>query len=229
LEHARSPRSGGQAERRHTDLPRNPENVTDSDKLHDLPANSEDNKTPTIDEIIDCLNHEKIRCTYGAVAGVLGIIPQEVEERLGKPHPKASRVVNEKTGPPSGYNLHPDLLRKPAPITEARELERLLAKGEDKVSAIDEIIDCLNREKTRCTYGTVAKVLGISPQEVNERLGEPCEKASWVVNEKTSLPSGYNLHPDLLRNPEIITDACELEKLLARCRRTRQAAGEGKC
>lgn len=141
MEHARSPRSGGQAERRHTDLPRNPENVTDSDKLHDLPANSEDNKTPTIDEIIDCLN----------------------------------------------------------------------------------------REKTRCTYGTVAKVLGISPQEVNERLGEPCEKASWVVNEKTSLPSGYNLHPDLLRNPEIITDACELEKLLARCRRTRQAAGEGKC
>jgi len=215
-------------ERMHTDLPRNPQNVTDADEFEKLLEKDED-KVPTIDEIIDCLNREKIRCTYGAVAGVFGIRPQAVGELLGEPCEKASWVVNEKTGLPSGFNLHPDLLRNPEPITEARELERLLAKGEDKAPTIDEIIDCLNREKIRCTYGAVAKVLGIIPVAVGKLLGKPRKEASWVVNEKTRLPSGYNLHPDLLRNPELITEARELERLLARCRRTRPAAGEGKC
>jgi hypothetical protein len=41
---------------------------------------------PPLEEIIQFLNHKQARATYGAVAGLLGVIPRSMGARLG-PHP----------------------------------------------------------------------------------------------------------------------------------------------
>jgi hypothetical protein len=60
----------------------------------------------TLVQILNYLNDEHIRATYGAVAGVLGIIPQAVGQRLGPKTRRNSWVVNSGTGRPSGYEEH---------------------------------------------------------------------------------------------------------------------------
>ena len=83
-----------------------------------------------LDDILDYLNTEKVRCTYGAVAGLLGIMPISVGSRLGERRREASWIVNGETGRPTGYTpeqIHRDLdMSLGKPITDPQELERLV-------------------------------------------------------------------------------------------------------
>lgn len=63
-------------------------------------------------ELLECLNRKRIRCTYGALAGVLGVTPRGVGRFLGERCQKASWVVRKKDGLPTGYRkdqMHPDV------------------------------------------------------------------------------------------------------------------------
>lgn len=65
---------------------------------------------PRLDEILRFLNEQQIRATYGAVAAVLGVIPQSFGARLGPRHIAASWIVNAQSGLPTGYQpreMHP--------------------------------------------------------------------------------------------------------------------------
>lgn len=82
---------------------------------------------PRLAEIIRFLNQEKVRATYGAVAGLLGVVAQSMGARLGPHTTEASWIVNAKTGWPTGYaagDIHPELTTNPAIITTAAELRR---------------------------------------------------------------------------------------------------------
>ena len=84
----------------------------------------------------------------------------------------------------------------------------------------DQILDCLNRERTRATYGAVGDVIGIPAQSVGRALGRRTQRASWVVNARTGEPTGYNdqqKHPDLRPTSPIITTGDELRRLCAKC------------
>ena len=88
------------------------------------------------------------------------------------------------------------------------------------MSSVEEILACLNRLKTRATYGAVGAVLGTPAQSVGQYLGLRRPEASWVVLSKTKLPSGYSnhqLHPKLTSAPLVRTGE-ELRKLLKQCR-----------
>ena len=71
--------------------------------------------------VLAYLNHEKRRCTYGALAGVLGVSAQSVGKALGQKRPEASWVVCKATGLPTGYTedqLAEDLPSKPIECPE---------------------------------------------------------------------------------------------------------------
>jgi formylglycine-generating enzyme required for sulfatase activity len=56
-----------------------------------------------LQKLLEFLNKTRTRATYGAVAGVIGVIPQAVGQLLGEKRPEASWVVNQATGMPTGY------------------------------------------------------------------------------------------------------------------------------
>jgi len=86
--------------------------------------------------VLAFLNHEKRRCTYGALAGVLGVPPRSVGRRyLGDIRQEASWVVGKQTGMPTGYppckladGFPKDPGDGPAPIDCPGELRRLVAR-----------------------------------------------------------------------------------------------------
>ena len=81
------------------------------------------------ESILDHLNRDRIRCTYGAFAGVLGVPVRSVGRRLGARRPYASWVVNRRTGEPTGYaghEKHPALRRTRHVIETEDELRRRL-------------------------------------------------------------------------------------------------------
>jgi len=85
--------------------------------------------------VLAVLNHEKRRCTYGALAGVLGIANQDVGRYLGCHRPDASWVVLKATGQPSG-DWAPDQLAEglcdgPEPISCPKELCRRVTEFEN--------------------------------------------------------------------------------------------------
>jgi len=82
---------------------------------------------PRLDEILRFLNEEQIRATYGAVAAVLGVIPQSIGARLGPRHIAASWIVNSESGLPTGYRakeIHQALFSKNSIIKSGEELQR---------------------------------------------------------------------------------------------------------
>ena len=88
-------------------------------------------ETVSIQKVLECLNREKVRCTYGAVADVIGGIPLGVSRQLGPRRPWASWVVSKSTGHPTGYTedqKHPDLYRKKHVITTGEELRRCMKR-----------------------------------------------------------------------------------------------------
>ena len=88
----------------------------------------------TADQILDCLNRERVRATYKAVGEVLGLPARSVGQALGSRSKRASWVVaNKKNGEPTGYSpdlKHPDLHRTPRIVTTGPELLQLL-EGSD--------------------------------------------------------------------------------------------------
>ena len=87
----------------------------------------------------------------------------------------------------------------------------------------DQILDCLDRQRIRATYGAVGAVIGRPPQSVGAVLGSRTQRASWVVNARTGEPTGYDRrqkHPDLYRTARIIRTGDELRLLCAGCRHT---------
>ncbi|MCY4293119.1 MAG: hypothetical protein OXC72_15370 [Roseovarius sp.] len=83
--------------------------------------------------ILAVLNHEKRRCTYAALAGLLGIGNQDAGRYLGSPRREASWVVRKDTGLPTGYSPRDrdkDLLSGPEPIACPHVLQRLLEETE---------------------------------------------------------------------------------------------------
>ena len=85
-----------------------------------------------------------------------------------------------------------------------------------------EVLGCLEMRKTRCTYGAMAGLLGINPQDVGRILGPRRPSASWVVSSATHRPSGYldtEIHPDLLKNERVIETAEDLKQFIYDCRK----------
>ena len=81
----------------------------------------------------------------------------------------------------------------------------------------DQVLECLNRERVRATYGAVGEVLGVQARSVGQALGSRSKSASWVVAKKNGEPTGYSpdlKHPDLYCTPRIITTGPELLRLL---------------
>lgn len=77
------------------------------------------------------------------------------------------------------------------------------------------ILDCLGQVKLCATYGAVAAVG--SAMSVGGRLGARRRGASWVVNSKSGLPSGYaesEIDPGV-RKAAIIRSGAELKRVLA--------------
>ena len=86
-------------------------------------------KMDQVDEILEFLNEKRIRCTYTAVAEVIGTNAQSVSHYLGRMRPEASWVVSKKYGTPTGYSeneRHPDLLRTEKIIQSGLELMKAL-------------------------------------------------------------------------------------------------------
>lgn len=83
----------------------------------------------------------------------------------------------------------------------------------DSGITLKQILDYLNDERIRATYGAVANVLGIVPQSVGQRLGDKTKRNSWVVNSETELPSGYvddQIDELLETNSTVVRDGREL-------------------
>ena len=91
-----------------------------------------------VEEILDCLNSVETRCTYGAVAGIIGGSARGVGERLGPRRPEASWVVNARTGKPTGYigsEMHSSLFDKDEIISTTDELKKKMRKWNKKREA----------------------------------------------------------------------------------------------
>jgi hypothetical protein len=82
------------------------------------------------------------------------------------------------------------------------------------------VVDCLNRQKIRATYGAVGKLCGVEPLAVGPALGDRSPWASWVVSATNGQPTGYSAaqkDPDLNSNPTVIRDSEALRRLLKDC------------
>ena len=83
---------------------------------------------------------------------------------------------------------------------------------------INRVLEALQQEKTRCTYGALADYIGASPRDIGKLLTPKRPESSWVVNKKTGLPTGYEtfqLHPDLKTHEKVLDQGDELRRLLA--------------
>lgn len=75
------------------------------------------------------MQHEKVRCTYGAMADYIGTSPRDVGVYLSPRRPEASWVVSKKSGLRTGYEpyqLHPALGTNGVVIDQVADLYRLL-------------------------------------------------------------------------------------------------------
>ena len=74
--------------------------------------------------------------------------------------------------------------------------------------SLDSIVELLDRHHKRATYGAVAKLVGKPATFLMQgRLRD--HRHSWVVNQGTGLPTGYNsddIHPSLKEDPEILSN-----------------------
>ena len=85
--------------------------------------------------------------------------------------------------------------------------------SESTMPGVDDILDLLDRHHQRATYGAVAKVVGKPATFLMQ--GRPRDhRHSWVVNQETGLPTGYDsdeMHPALIESAEVISSGEELQ------------------
>lgn len=121
------------------------------------------------DEVLRCLDAKKQRATYGAVAGVLGGIPQGVSSLLGPRRPLASWVVSAATGMPTGYT--PDELA-----------EGLLERG-DVIRTRDALLTFLEQHARRSNPSS-------GPPQVVKVDGPPARASAAGAEEKQNNTAG---------------------------------------
>lgn len=81
---------------------------------------------------------------------------------------------------------------------------------------LDQILDALDRQHQRATYGAVAAVLNKAPRTLMHGR-ERDHRHSWVVRRKSGEPTGYEaeqMHPDLTSSKRVIETREELERWL---------------
>ena len=81
-----------------------------------------------------------------------------------------------------------------------------------------EVLEFLNAEQVRATYGAVGELLGIIPRTMSAQLGPHSAERSWIVSAATGLPTDYSrdeTHPSLLRTDEIIGSGIALAMRLS--------------
>ncbi len=86
-------------------------------------------KEEQVEHILFCLNKNKIRATYGAVAKIVGVGNQGIGRYLGANRSYASWIVSKGTCVPSGYEkeqYHHDLFLNDIVIDSDVELMRLM-------------------------------------------------------------------------------------------------------
>ena len=82
---------------------------------------------------------------------------------------------------------------------------------------LDQILDALNAQRQRATYGAVAAVIGAAPRTLMSGRDRD-QRHSWVVSRKTGQPTGYEgdqIHPELLAVPHVIESRDELTQWLS--------------
>ena len=81
--------------------------------------------------VLDYLNRARVRCTYEAFTGVLGVSTRSCGRYLGDHRPYASWVVAKRDGNPTDYaehNKHPELYRTSHVIKTEDELLRCMRR-----------------------------------------------------------------------------------------------------
>lgn len=89
---------------------------------------------------------------------------------------------------------------------------------------IETILDCLNETHTRATYSAVAAVIGGGPRNVSPLLAPRRPRASWVVNARTGMPTGYTaaqMDPELTPQTPLVRTGDDLKVLLQKWQRQR--------
>ena len=84
---------------------------------------------------------------------------------------------------------------------------------------LDQVLDALDANQQRATYGAVAALLGKSPRTLMQGR-ERDMRHSWVVSRLTGQPTGYDttlLHPELRKRDEILGTKEALGSWLAHC------------
>ena len=88
-----------------------------------------------LSEVLDFLNDKRMRATYGAVAGYIGVQPRSIGSMLGEHSQRASWVVNSTEKLPTDYrpeDMHPELERISLVITTAGALDRGLSRWREQ-------------------------------------------------------------------------------------------------
>ena len=84
--------------------------------------------------------------------------------------------------------------------------------------SLEDIVDLLDRQQQRATYGAVAGVLGRPATFLMSGIPRS-PRYSWIVNEKTLKPTGYtpeDTHPALERKKFVLLNQSELQAWLQR-------------
>ena len=87
---------------------------------------------------------------------------------------------------------------------------------ESAVATLNEILECLDRERVRATYDAVGEVLELPARSVGRQLRNHARQTCWVVSARTGRPTDYSderTHPELFRTPRIINTGAELMQL----------------
>jgi hypothetical protein len=93
-------------------------------------------------------------------------------------------------------------------------------------ATLPEILEFLNAEQIRATYGAVGELLGIIPRAMGTQLGPHTAERSWIVSAGTGLPTDYSrddMHPALLSKDEIIGSGIALAMRLSAWKAKRDA------
>jgi hypothetical protein len=87
-------------------------------------------------------------------------------------------------------------------------------------TAMDQILDLLERHHQRATYGAIGAVVDRPARYLMS--GRPRDhRHSWIVNRLTGLPTGYgpdDMHPELLSRPQVLRTSQQLEDWLREVR-----------
>jgi hypothetical protein len=81
---------------------------------------------------------------------------------------------------------------------------------------MDEILDALDRNHQRATYGAVAALVGTAPRTLMQGR-ERDQRHSWVVSRTTGEPTGYQpalVHPALRERAEVLDSKDALARWL---------------